>query len=228
MSGVFSLVGGAADPIAIKLTTTNATKIAEAVTGGARVSIPWLKFTEIAGATPTLGYYILKPDTTIVYHRNAKAMAAKEEVTNELGIVLLPGWPQSKGVALEIAVALACTKRVFVIVNGGLFEITKPTDGFTDLTAGKRLPAVFHVGARALTSQALNIHAGHDDVMAVADTGWGILFARNVQEAADLAAIARRVSEATEVPFFVVQDGFHPTPTTEPRRSRNGGECRTC
>ena len=60
--------------------------------------------------------------------------------------------------------------------------------------AGKRLPAVFHVGARALTSQALNIHAGHDDVMAVADTGWGILFARNVQEAADLAVIARRVS----------------------------------
>src|SRR4026207_2395318 len=41
--------------------------------------------------------------------------------------------------------------------------------------AGKRLPAVFHVGARAMTSQALNIHAGHDDVMAIADTGWAIL-----------------------------------------------------
>jgi len=40
--------------------------------------------------------------------------------------------------------------------------------------SGKRLPAVFHVGARALTSQALNIHAGHDDMMAVADTGWGL------------------------------------------------------
>src|SRR2546423_1026350 len=64
--------------------------------------------------------------------------------------------------------------------------------------AGKRLPAVFHVGARALTSQALNIHAGHDDVMGVADTGWGIVFARNVQEAADLAAIARRTAERTE------------------------------
>jgi hypothetical protein len=92
MSGVFSLVGGAADPIAIKLTTTGATKIAEAVEGGARVSIPWIKFTEIAGATPTLGYYILKPNGDVVYHRNAKAMTAKEEVVNELGIVLLPGW----------------------------------------------------------------------------------------------------------------------------------------
>src|SRR3972149_4715415 len=41
------------------------------------------------------------------------------------------------------------------------------------MIAGKRLPAVFHIGARALTSQGLNIHAGHDDVMGVADCGWG-------------------------------------------------------
>ena len=81
--------------------------------------------------------------------------------------------------------------------------------------AGKRLPAVFHIGARALTSQALNIHAGHDDVMGVADTGWGIVFARNVQEAADLAAIARRVAEKTEIPFMVAQDGFLTTHTFE-------------
>src|SRR6058998_605157 len=69
--------------------------------------------------------------------------------------------------------------------------------------SGKRLPVVFHVGARALTSQALNIHAGHDDLMAVADTGWGMLIARNAQEAADLTAIARRVAEASDTPFFV-------------------------
>jgi pyruvate-ferredoxin/flavodoxin oxidoreductase len=81
--------------------------------------------------------------------------------------------------------------------------------------AGKRLPVVFHVGARALTSQALNIHAGHDDVMGVADTGWGVLFARNAQEAADLTAIARRVAERGETPFFVVQDGFLTTHTLE-------------
>jgi pyruvate-ferredoxin/flavodoxin oxidoreductase len=84
--------------------------------------------------------------------------------------------------------------------------------------SGKRLPVVFHIGARALTSQALNIHAGHDDVMAIADTGWGILFARNAQEAADLTVIARRVAEAAEVPFFVVQDGFLTTHTLESMR----------
>ncbi|HEY7451790.1 MAG TPA: 2-oxoacid:acceptor oxidoreductase family protein [Candidatus Limnocylindria bacterium] len=84
--------------------------------------------------------------------------------------------------------------------------------------AGKRLPAVFHVGARALTSQGLNIHAGHDDVMGVADTGWAILFARNAQEAADLAAIARRAAEASETPFLVAQDGFLTTHTLENAR----------
>ncbi len=81
--------------------------------------------------------------------------------------------------------------------------------------SGKRLPAVFHVGARALTSQALNIHAGHDDVMGVADCGWGILFARNAQEAADLTAIARRAAEEGETPFLVCQDGFLTTHTLE-------------
>jgi pyruvate-ferredoxin/flavodoxin oxidoreductase len=84
--------------------------------------------------------------------------------------------------------------------------------------AGKRLPVVFHVGARALTSQALNIHAGHDDVMGVADTGWGILFARNAQEAADLTAIARRAAEASETPILVAQDGFLTTHTLENAR----------
>lgn len=54
------------------------------------------------------------------------------------GIVMLPGWPQSKGACLELNVALACGKRIFMIVQGGLFETTGPRDGFTDLTAGKR------------------------------------------------------------------------------------------
>jgi pyruvate-ferredoxin/flavodoxin oxidoreductase len=81
--------------------------------------------------------------------------------------------------------------------------------------AGKRLPVVFHIGARALTSQGLNIHAGHDDVMGVADCGWGMLFARNVQETADLALISRRVAEESETPFFNIQDGFLTTHTIE-------------
>lgn len=81
--------------------------------------------------------------------------------------------------------------------------------------AGKRLPAVFHVGARALTSQALNVHCGHDDVMAVSDCGWGMVFAKNCQEVADLAVIVRRAAEESETPFLCVQDGFLTTHTVE-------------
>jgi pyruvate-ferredoxin/flavodoxin oxidoreductase len=81
--------------------------------------------------------------------------------------------------------------------------------------SGKRLPVVFHIGARAMTSHALNIHCGHDDVMGVADCGWGMLFGRNAQEAADLALIARRAAEDSETPFFNVQDGFLTTHTVE-------------
>ncbi|HID22273.1 MAG TPA: pyruvate ferredoxin oxidoreductase, partial [Planctomycetaceae bacterium] len=81
--------------------------------------------------------------------------------------------------------------------------------------AGKRLPMVFNIGARALISHSLNVHAGHDDVMSVADCGWGILFARNAQEAGDLCLIARRAAEASQTPFLNVQDGFLTTHTVE-------------
>src|SRR5215831_17438785 len=81
--------------------------------------------------------------------------------------------------------------------------------------SGKRLPVVMNIGARALTSQGLNVHAGHDDVMSVADCGWGMLFARNAQEAGDFCLIARRAAEATQTPFFNVQDGFLTTHTVE-------------
>src|SRR4030081_915029 len=81
--------------------------------------------------------------------------------------------------------------------------------------SGKRLPVVMNIGARALTSQGLNVHAGHDDVMSVADVGWGMTFARNAQEAGDFCLICRRVAENTNTPFFNVQDGFLTTHTVE-------------
>src|ERR1700687_3736563 len=81
--------------------------------------------------------------------------------------------------------------------------------------SGKRLPVLMNIGARALTSQGLNVHAGHDDVMSVADVGWGMTFARNAQEAGDFCLICRRAAEASQTPFFNVQDGFLTTHTVE-------------
>src|SRR5262245_24744293 len=81
--------------------------------------------------------------------------------------------------------------------------------------SGKRLPVVMNIGARALTSHSLNVHAGHDDLMSVADCGWGMLFGRNAQETGDLCLISRRAAEASSTPFFNVQDGFLTTHTVE-------------
>ncbi len=74
--------------------------------------------------------------------------------------------------------------------------------------AGKRLPYVLNVAARAMTKHALNVHAGHDDYHAVDDTGFFQLFAKNVQEVADLTLISHRIAELSLTPGLCAQDGF--------------------
>ena len=73
---------------------------------------------------------------------------------------------------------------------------------------GKRLTYVLNVAARAITKHALNVHAGHDDYHAVDDTGFFQLFAKNVQEVADLNLIAHRIAELSLNPGIIAQDGF--------------------
>src|SRR5512140_1782365 len=74
--------------------------------------------------------------------------------------------------------------------------------------AGKRLTYVLNVAARAMTKQALNVHAGHDDYHAIDDTGFFQLFAKNVQSVADLTVIAHRIAELSLTPGVSAQDGF--------------------
>jgi pyruvate-ferredoxin/flavodoxin oxidoreductase len=73
---------------------------------------------------------------------------------------------------------------------------------------GKRLTYVLNLACRAMTKQALNIHCGHDDYHAVDDTGFFQLFAKDVQETADLNLIAHRIAELSLNPGICAQDGF--------------------
>jgi pyruvate-ferredoxin/flavodoxin oxidoreductase len=73
---------------------------------------------------------------------------------------------------------------------------------------GKRLTYVLNVAARAMTKHALNVHAGHDDYHAVDDTGFFQLFAKDVQESADLNLVAHRIAELSLNPGIIAQDGF--------------------
>jgi pyruvate-ferredoxin/flavodoxin oxidoreductase len=74
--------------------------------------------------------------------------------------------------------------------------------------AGELTPAVLHVAARSLAAQGLSIFGDHSDVMAVRQTGFGMLAAASVQEAHDFAALAQAVTLASRVPFVHFFDGF--------------------
>ena len=56
--------------------------------------------------------------------------------------------------------------------------------------AGELTPTVIHVAARTVATHALSIFGDHSDVMAARTTGFAMLCASNVQEAADFAAVA--------------------------------------
>ena len=57
--------------------------------------------------------------------------------------------------------------------------------------AGELTPAVIHVAARAIATHALSIFGDHQDVMAVRQTGFGLLASNSVQEVMDFALIAK-------------------------------------
>ncbi|RCK79622.1 MAG: Pyruvate-flavodoxin oxidoreductase [Candidatus Ozemobacter sibiricus] len=74
--------------------------------------------------------------------------------------------------------------------------------------AGELTPTVFHVSARSLACQALSIFGDHSDVMAVRQTGWGLLASGSPQEVMDLALIAQASTLEARVPFVHFFDGF--------------------
>lgn len=74
--------------------------------------------------------------------------------------------------------------------------------------AGELLPGVFHVSARAIAAQALNIFGDHQDVMATRQTGCAMLATGSVQEVLDLAPVAHLAAIKGRVPFVHFFDGF--------------------
>jgi pyruvate/2-oxoacid:ferredoxin oxidoreductase alpha subunit len=62
--------------------------------------------------------------------------------------------------------------------------------------ATKRLPAVFH---------ALADH-GYEGAFALADLGWGVLFASGALDSIDLSLVARRAAEDSGTPFLIVHE----------------------
>ena len=74
--------------------------------------------------------------------------------------------------------------------------------------AGELLPSVFHVSARTVATQSLNIFGDHSDVYACRQTGFAMLCETNTQEVMDLAAVAHLATIEGRVPFINFFDGF--------------------
>ena len=74
--------------------------------------------------------------------------------------------------------------------------------------AAEQLPCVFHVSARTVATQSLNIFGDHSDVMACRQTGFAMLCEGNVQEVMDLSPVAHLAAISGKVPFINFFDGF--------------------
>lgn len=74
--------------------------------------------------------------------------------------------------------------------------------------SGELLPGVFHVSARTLATHALSIFGDHSDIMAVRQTGFGILASGSIQEIMDLGGVAHLSAIKSRVPFLHFFDGF--------------------
>ena len=85
------------------------------------------------------------------------------------------------------------------------------------VASSMRLPVVMTVANRAL-SAPLSVWGDHSDAMAIRDTGWIQIFAKNGQEVIDEVLCAFRIAEDQRVllPTVIYLDGFHLSHMIEP------------
>ncbi len=74
--------------------------------------------------------------------------------------------------------------------------------------AGELLPGVLQVTARAIAAHALSIFGDHQDVMAVRQTGFGMIASASVQEVMDLGLVTHLSAIESSIPFLHFFDGF--------------------
>ena len=74
--------------------------------------------------------------------------------------------------------------------------------------AGLLLPAVMHVAARSVATEAVSIFGDHQDVMACRQIGWAQLASSSVQECMDLGAVAHLAAIKGHIPVQHFFDGF--------------------
>ncbi len=148
-------------------------------------------------------FYPITPSTEMgEYYQQAYAQGHLNAFGKSLTAVETEGEHAAQGGAIAMSVTGKRTVN-FTSGQGLVYGIEQYYHA-----PGKLSTMVVEVGARALTKHALNVHCGHDDLYAVLDTGWSIVFAIDAQQAVDQAIILRKVNELSLNPGINAQDGF--------------------
>ena len=154
-------------------------------------------------ASEGAGAYPITPSTQM---GEGWALAVAQGQTNVNGRRLLFFEPEGEHAAAAVTAGMSMTGLRATNFSSGQGIAYMHESLYA--AVGKRLTYVLNVAARAITKHALNVHAGHDDYHAVDDTGFFQLFAKDVQETADLTLIAHRIAELSLNPGLCAQDGF--------------------
>lgn len=161
-------------------------------------------------ASEAAGAYPITPSTQM---GEGWAAAVAAGTTNVNGRRLIFFEPEGEHAAAGVTAGLSLTGLRSVNFSSGQGIAYMHESLYA--AVGKRLTYVLNVACRAMTKHSLNVHAGHDDYHAVDDTGFFQLFAKDVQEVADLNLIAHRIAELSLNPGLCAQDGFLTSHTIE-------------
>jgi len=150
-----------------------------------------------------IAIYPITPSSAMGEHADSFSAAGRK---NLWGTVPLVAEMQSEGgaaAAVHGALQTGSLTTTFTASQGLLLMI--PT---MYKIAGELTPTCFHVSARSIACQGLSIFGDHSDVMAVRQTGFGLLSSGTIQEAMDMALIGSASTLNSRVPFVHFFEGF--------------------
>ena len=161
----------------------------------------------VAHATnEVIAIYPITPSSGMGEVADARSAAGEKNIWNTIPHVAEMQSEGGAAGAVHGALSTGALSTTFTASQGLLLMIPNMYK-----IAGELTPTVFHVSARSLASHALSIFCDHSDVMAVRNTGFGLLASASVQEAMDFALIAQAATLESRVPFVHFFDGFRTT-----------------
>jgi pyruvate-ferredoxin/flavodoxin oxidoreductase len=153
--------------------------------------------------TDVAGIYPITPSSPMADSVDQWSAAGQENIFgNQVKVVEMQSEAGAAG-TVHGSLAVGAITTTFTASQGLLLMIPNMYK-----IAGELLPSVFHVSARTVATQALNIFGDHSDVYACRQTGFAMLAESNPQEVMDLAPVAHLSAIEGKVPFLNFFDGF--------------------